>query len=151
VSQFSLKKSCKPTSLVEVPVPVVTEPADRNVLPSPVSARPKSIVTSIAEKHTSRRAEASIQTVSPPELSADDARAGHRLLSKATTADECRVIFDMLLAKAGIPVVGAVSGPSSEQSQSPIDPTDADFEHSLVEVLLGCYGDGDDEIPQQQD
>ena len=75
-----------------------------------------------------------------PHVRYDDAREIHRLMSRATSADECRLIFDMFLAKSGIKVEPADHGGSHSLSQqfAPTVPhADASLEHSLVELLLG--------------
>jgi len=58
-----------------------------------------------------------------------------RLMSSATTADECRVLTDMFLARIGFPIkrVG-----EEEPYPSPVsDPEDTKMENALVEILLG--------------
>lgn len=83
--------------------------------------------------------------VSTPHISLDDTRDLHRMLSKAQNADECRLIFDMFLAKSGIPVQPTdynVPYPSPSPSHSSTarqepTPADAALENSLVELFLG--------------
>lgn len=77
-----------------------------------------------------------------PHLGYDDVRNIHRLLSRATSADECRLIFDMFIAKSGIKLETSDHGES--QSLHPPSVTtmhttsaDAPLESSLVEFLLG--------------
>jgi len=69
----------------------------------------------------------------------EDARDIHHLMSRATSADECRLIFDMFLAKSGIKVEadGGGSSPLPPAAAVRITPADTPLEHSLVELLLG--------------
>jgi hypothetical protein len=81
-------------------------------------------------------------TPTDPHVCYDDARDMHRLLSRATSAEECRLIFDMFLAKSGIKVEPADHSTSRSLPQPSalavqITPADAPLEHSLVELLLG--------------
>ncbi|KAF9464821.1 hypothetical protein BDZ94DRAFT_1320696 [Collybia nuda] len=84
-----------------------------------------------------------LATPTKPHLSGSDAQDMHRLLSRATSADECRLIFDMFLAKSGIsigPVDYDIPYPSPSPSVAPrsqITPEDIPLEHSLVELMLG--------------
>ena len=65
----------------------------------------------------------------------DHAREMHSLFLKAVTADECRLIFDMFLAKSGMAVDPPKYIPPSSASEP--SETDTDLEHLLVELLLG--------------
>jgi hypothetical protein len=83
-------------------------------------------------------------------LSLNDARDIRRLMAKATNADECRIIFDMLLAKCGVPVNGSNQDnpypsplPSDGDEPEPHG-SDVELKHSLLELLLG--GDGVDSV-----
>jgi hypothetical protein len=81
-------------------------------------------------------------TPTDPHLCYDDARDMHRLLSRATSADECRLILEMFLAKSGIKVEPGDRGgshplPPSSAAAVQITSADAPLEHSLVELLLG--------------
>ncbi|KAG6840641.1 hypothetical protein C0991_005364 [Blastosporella zonata] len=76
-----------------------------------------------------------------PHLSREDAHHMHRLFSRAATADECRLILDMFLAKAGIPLD---SGKSDAPSPSPsaiarksAATVDTGLEATLLELFLG--------------
>ncbi|GLB34110.1 hypothetical protein LshimejAT787_0109940 [Lyophyllum shimeji] len=77
-------------------------------------------------------------------LSSTDAKDMHRLFARATTADECRLIFDMFLAKSGIPVKATncdAPYPSPSPSVVAREQTaavEAALEHTLVELLLGA-------------
>jgi len=68
-----------------------------------------------------------------------------RLFSKATNVDECRLIFDMFLAKSGLPLEPTdydIPYPSPSLTDTPpTQRTEADdsLEHSIVEFFL----DGD--------
>ncbi|KAJ6561459.1 hypothetical protein DFH09DRAFT_1364409 [Mycena vulgaris] len=79
--------------------------------------------------------------VSPP-ITEDHARDMRRLLSKATNADECRLIFEMFLAKAGVALEPAVydvpyPSPSSSDTHPSRDASEVTLELSLVELFLG--------------
>ena len=87
----------------------------------------------------------------PPSLSEEMALEMRRFLSKASTADECRLLVDMFMAKAGIstsapadrddastPPLTDASSESSSSSNSTV-PT---LESSLVEMFLGGEIDG---------
>ncbi|TFK46896.1 hypothetical protein OE88DRAFT_1738950 [Heliocybe sulcata] len=75
---------------------------------------------------------------SPP--SDEEVKDLRRLLSKATSADECRLLIDMLLLKCGFkldeePAPAAYPSPSPS-IDTPIASHDSDLEQSLVELLL---------------
>jgi hypothetical protein len=77
------------------------------------------------------------------EISLNDAQDIRRLMAKATNADECRVLLDMLLAKCGVPINAAKNNdpyPSptpSSGGESETYGADVELRHSLVEFLLG--------------
>jgi hypothetical protein len=104
------------------------------------------------QKPTAARKPAPVYVVAPskPHVSGTDAHDMHRLMSKATTADECRLLYDMFLAKSGILIGPAdydIPYPSpspSVISRAQITPADTALEHSLVELLLGG-----DSLPEQ--
>ena len=77
-------------------------------------------------------------------LSGSDAHEIHRLMSHAGSADECRLILDMFLARAGIRVEGAkpvtVTLPPGGLSLN-----DSPLESTVVELFLG--GESLQEIP----
>lgn len=87
---------------------------------------------------------------SPPSFSSH-AQEMRRLIGYATNVDECRLIVDMFLAKSGLHLE-----PADPQNPYPSPPSDllqlpsgsnADLEHSLVELFLGGMGDeGDEEL-----
>ncbi|KAJ6560331.1 hypothetical protein B0H19DRAFT_113795 [Mycena capillaripes] len=78
-----------------------------------------------------------------PFIAEDHARDMRRLLAKATNADECRLIFEMFLAKAGVTLEPASydvpypSPSSSSETHATPDPSEAALELLLVELLLG--------------
>ena len=116
-----------PASPTRKPVPAIS--------PSVMATDPPAITPAIASQA----------------LSATDARDMHRLLSSATTADECRIIFDMFLARSGIagePKTMVVPYPSPSPSlvkQSHFTVKETSLETSLVELLLG--GSAVPEVP----
>ncbi|KAG6828655.1 hypothetical protein H0H92_007124 [Tricholoma furcatifolium] len=71
----------------------------------------------------------------PPHISREDAHHMHRLFSRATTADECRLIFDMFLARSGIPVDYKKYG--SYPPRNPVGTGETDLEATLLELFLG--------------
>ncbi|KAJ7771084.1 hypothetical protein DFH07DRAFT_241274 [Mycena maculata] len=78
----------------------------------------------------------------PPPIAEDDARDMRRLLARATNADECRLLFDMFLAKSGVPLEPAtydVPYPSPVLSDAPASRESAEvaLELALVELFLG--------------
>ncbi|KAF8914298.1 hypothetical protein CPB84DRAFT_1721254 [Gymnopilus junonius] len=78
-----------------------------------------------------------------PSISEVDIRDMQRLLSSATTADECRLIFDMYMARNGIPrEPKAPTAPYPSPSPSVAKQTlytggETPLEQSLVELFLG--------------
>jgi hypothetical protein len=73
-----------------------------------------------------------------PYLSYGDVQDMHHLLSSAASADECRLILDMFLAKSGIKVEPPdPSGSRSSAAAMQVTSAEASLEHSLVELLLG--------------
>jgi hypothetical protein len=99
----------------------------------------------ISPKRTQPRKPAPVYSAAPTNLHMcyDDIRDMHRLLSKATSADECRLILDMVLAKSGIKIEPTHRDgpplPSAPPSATAVEitPADVHLEHSLVELLLG--------------
>lgn len=82
--------------------------------------------------------------VETPAFTADQAQDLRRLLSVATTADECRLLVDMFLIKSGFPLPPAseqtptpAPSPEIEQAASKIEAFNSDIERSLVSLLLG--------------
>ncbi|KAJ7682228.1 hypothetical protein DFH06DRAFT_1278022 [Mycena polygramma] len=83
-----------------------------------------------------------------PLMAEDHARDMRRLLSKATNADECRLIFEMFLAKGGVALEPAsyeapYPSPLSD-SHSARESSDVALELSLVELFLGGGGAGEE-------
>jgi len=88
------------------------------------------------------------------QLAVQRAREVQQQMLMATSAEECRLLFDMFIAKSGVPVVPAIDElpyPSPALSVPPPQTavTDADLEHSLVELLLG--GDNAGVFPLESD
>lgn len=117
------------------------------VIPSRTTSHPASPtrkpVPAISPSVTATDPPAITPTIASQALSATDARDMQRLLSSATTADECRIIFDMFLARSGItgePKAMVVPYPSPSPSlvkQSHYTVKETSLETSLVELLLG--------------
>lgn len=96
--------------------------------------------------HQNRKAQAKAITNTPPAqsdptvgLSPNDVRHLHRLMSNATSTDECRLILDMFIARHKFPLelqsaAGSISCSSSNDSEAPGDAT---LEQSLVGFFLG--------------
>lgn len=69
------------------------------------------------------------------------------MFTRAANPDECRVILDMFLAKAGIPLVPVTAdvpypsptsvSPMTSRSRTELTLEDAALEHSLVDMFLG--------------
>lgn len=78
-----------------------------------------------------------------PSISENDVRDMQRLLASASTADECRLIFDMFMARNGMPkapkaqVVPYPSPTPSVVKHTARTSVDTVLESSLVELLLG--------------
>ena len=82
-----------------------------------------------------------VESTSTPSIPINDIRDMQRLLSSATTADECRLIFEMFMARNGIPKdprVQTVAYPSPSVV-NPMSYTGVEslLESSLVELFLG--------------
>lgn len=84
-----------------------------------------------------------IQPPSPPSqgvelsLNATHAQNLRQLISMATTADECRVLVDMFLARVGFPIDRSTDVDPYPSPISSADPSDIDLESSVIETLLG--------------
>jgi len=84
-------------------------------------------------------------TVRPPSspqgielpLNATHAQSLRQLMSMATTADECRVLVDMFLARVGFPIDRSTNVDPYPSPISSTDPSDVDLESSVIETLLG--------------
>ncbi|KAJ7044855.1 hypothetical protein C8F04DRAFT_990625 [Mycena alexandri] len=90
-----------------------------------------------------------------PLMAEDHARDMRSLLAKATNADECRLIFEMFLAKSGVaiepapvPVSYDVPYPSPSPSTAEArDTGEVILELSLVELFLGGGGEAAEVAP----
>ncbi|KAJ7098695.1 hypothetical protein B0H15DRAFT_901252 [Mycena belliarum] len=89
-----------------------------------------------------------------PLITEDHARDVRRLLARATNADECRLLFEMFLAKSGValgpgpgPAAYDAPYPSPTSADAPAPARDADgtLELALVELFLG--GGVEEEAP----
>lgn len=84
-----------------------------------------------------------VQPPSPPSqdahslLNTTHAQNLRQLMSTATTADECRVLVDMFLARVGFPVDRSTDTDPYPSPISSIDPSDVDLESFVIETLLG--------------
>ena len=83
-------------------------------------------------------------TIRPPSpqriessLNATHAQNLRQLMSMATTADECRVLVDMFLARVGFPIDRSTNPDPYPSPISSTDPSDIDLESSVIETLLG--------------
>ncbi|KAK7470255.1 hypothetical protein VKT23_001689 [Stygiomarasmius scandens] len=75
-------------------------------------------------------------------ISVSDAQEMRRLVSKATSAEECRLIMDMFLTRAGVPAETTdydvpYPSPSPSDIAEPRPSVDTTLEISLVELFLG--------------
>ena len=84
-----------------------------------------------------------IRLPSPPpqctelSLNAAHAQSLRQLMSVATTADECRVLVDMFLARVGFPIDRSTNVDPYPSPISSADPSDTELESSIIEALLG--------------
>lgn len=112
------------------------------------SRRTASGATSPARKPVPPLYPASATAKTGSSVSDDDLREMRRLFTKATSAEECRLILDLFLAKSGVTVEQAdyenpYPSPSSDhqhgpgQSNSSSNASDASLEKAMVEMLLG--------------
>lgn len=145
---LTIGRGSKPTPAVVTDKLSAVKPTS---LESPSSASrrhsPKIIQTNgNAPSPTMRKPAPSVAVPTRSHVSEDDSRDMRRMITRATTADECRLIVDMFLAKAGISMEPAVGdydvpypSPSSEAHMTTQRPASADtaLEHSLVELFLG--------------
>jgi len=83
-------------------------------------------------------------TIRPPSsqhiessLNAAHVQSLRQLMSTATTADECRVLVDMFLARVGFPIDRSTNMDPYPSPISSTDPSDVDLESSVIETLLG--------------
>ncbi len=92
--------------------------------------------------HITRKAPPPIVPDAPPQTVVNDMQDMHRLMSRATTVDECRVILELFLAKSGVTGDKAVEMEVPYPSPSPSDnpesaASDIALEQALVEYFLG--------------
>lgn len=107
------------------PTKIVIEAVAPNPAPLSVTIRPPS---------PSQRVESS--------LNAAHAQSLRQLMSMATTADECRVLVDMFLARVGFPIDRSTNVDPYPSPISTTDPSDIDLESSVIETLLGSDSSG---------
>ncbi|KAG7447582.1 uncharacterized protein BT62DRAFT_947663 [Guyanagaster necrorhizus] len=89
-----------------------------------------------------RKAPPPIVPDAPPQTVVNDMQDMHRLMSRATTVDECRVILELFLAKSGVAgdkaIEMEVPYPSPSSSDIPeLTTSDIALEQALVEYFLG--------------
>ncbi|KDR84077.1 hypothetical protein GALMADRAFT_696063 [Galerina marginata CBS 339.88] len=107
-----------------------------------VDVRPIVPVRTTSTASSARKPVPALVTAAPS-IAESDVRDMQRLLSSATTADECRLIFDMYMARNGIsrepkaPVVPYPSPSPSVIKHTPYTGGEASLESSLVELFLG--------------
>ncbi|KAJ3879534.1 hypothetical protein F5051DRAFT_370814 [Lentinula edodes] len=115
------------------------------IQPSTIRVSPPAIETSVSERKTlSPDTATHTPGVTASGITMVDAQDMKRLMAKATTPEECRLIMDMFMAKAGIPVeqteydVPYPSPSSADPPNSrPSSSSDTALEISLVELFLG--------------
>ena len=105
------------------PTPLTTNTAEV------VTPAPASLPVTIQPPSPSQRTE--------PSLDVTHAQSLRQLMSMATTADECRVLVDMFLARVGFPIDRSTNMDPYPSPISSTDPSDVDLEGSVVETLLG--------------
>ncbi|GJE87477.1 hypothetical protein PsYK624_035600 [Phanerochaete sordida] len=107
---------------------------------APINARSKrhSRLITTAEKAVAAEPPAE------PAFTAEQAQDLRRLMSVATTADECRLLVDMFLIKSGFPLPPAANEvptpaptPEVEEAATKIATFNGDLERSLIGLLLG--------------
>ncbi|KIP10405.1 hypothetical protein PHLGIDRAFT_115528 [Phlebiopsis gigantea 11061_1 CR5-6] len=117
----------------------------------PSSSRDITILDSALDAAEASAAENAV-AADAPAFTAEQAQDLRRLLSVATTADECRLLVDMFLIKSGFPLPSAkdeevapapAASKEVEQIASKIETFNEDIERSLVFLLLG---DGESEL-----
>ena len=125
-------------------------------LPAPSKLHDGGAARTVCETCASRKAAARTTTLLSTKetkpastLSVQLARDTQRQMSAATTVDECRLLFDMFLAKSGIPMEPTNDDlPYPSPAPSVIPPnsatSDTDMESLLVELLLS--GDSSTDI-----
>ncbi|KAG2013255.1 hypothetical protein CC2G_010186 [Coprinopsis cinerea AmutBmut pab1-1] len=128
---------------------------DTHVAPKPaptIHRKPAPPVSSISNPASSSLPPQVEAKTQGPSISENDARDMHRLISNATTIDECRLIVDMFLTRAGISRA-ADAKPADTEAPYPSPPpsmskcpqaaatgstiSDRSVENSVVDLLLG--------------
>jgi hypothetical protein len=119
---------------------VDTIASDKIVFRRPTPTPPSKITVEIATP-ASTPLPVPAQQSSPQDvelsLNATHAQSLRQLMSTATTADECRVLVDMFLARVGFPVDRSTNVDPYPSPISSTDPSDVDLESSVIETLLG--------------
>lgn len=142
-----------PSSELQSEVEEVIQIQTHSVEPSAttaVSAAPQTEVVSKEEPNLITAVQ------SPPALTIDAAQDMRKMLSSASSADECRLLVDMFLVRSGYPVL---TGPSKETVASEAELSkagedlskkaaeNAEMERSLIMHYLGGFDDVSDESP----
>lgn len=112
----------------------------------PTSIQPAKITVEVPASTSAPAAALRSVAIQPPPSPSQDAQlalnAAHahslrQLMSTATTADECRVLVDMFLARVGFPIDRSTDVDPYPSPVSSTDPNDVDLESSVIETLLG--------------
>ncbi|CAA7258588.1 unnamed protein product [Cyclocybe aegerita] len=126
------------TNPAPVPAPVKEGiPDSRPVVPVRTTSHPTPVSSPV------RKPPPPVVAPPPPSIAELDLRAMQRLFSNATSADECRLIFDMFMARSGIsrgPKAQDVPYPSPPPSivkHTPYTGPESSLESSLVHLFLG--------------
>ncbi|KAJ2917460.1 hypothetical protein MD484_g2949, partial [Candolleomyces efflorescens] len=157
--QVHTKPSIPDTQTPPLPPPGVPPPT-RKPVPIPLSKPVPNPVPSDTKEAPIPTRPAENSTPAPTSISSEaDLRDLQRRFANATSADECRLIFDMFLTRSGVKLSTAASPKGLERKapypspspslikQSPqITPTAVDditaLETSVIELLLGESGAG---------
>ncbi|KAJ6515355.1 hypothetical protein C8R45DRAFT_956239 [Mycena sanguinolenta] len=127
------------------------EPAKRP-LPKPMLQTGAPQASPTSPRRSAAPTPSPVRAPAPP-IAEDHARDMRRMLANATNADECRLLFEMFLAKAGVAIEPAsyevpYPSPSSSDAHAALstttvsvpparDPAEVALELALVELLLG--------------
>lgn len=122
--------------------------------PKQLNGTAASVLKSLPERHSSKSTADAKPQPTAAERSvlvaiSDNARDMHRLLARATNADECRLVVDMFLARSNLlPNVedtnAAYPSPPSDNNQPlPSAAAACNLENNLVELFLGGVGEED--------
>ncbi|KAJ3775691.1 hypothetical protein FB446DRAFT_824789 [Lentinula raphanica] len=140
-----IAKASPPTP-VSVPAVIAPKPSNKvngDVKQPNTRVSPPLIKTSLSEHKTLSPEITSTNPTTPSGISVTDAQDMKRLMAKAASPEECRLIMDMFMAKAGIPVepteydVPYPSPSSADPENRPSSSSDTSLEISLVELFLG--------------